>query len=145
GALGSVVSCVMLMLVEDLSILVRLRLKISMLLIPSLRLTSAAQVVKQSKSTAASTTPALLIAMFVFGDFVPKRVILVLLVREGKPPKVGIAGVVEIVAGSPQSIGVAMSSPQLNGAIIQKTAHNILKTVLGGVNLHWSSIKFVLI
>jgi hypothetical protein len=130
----------MLILAAALSTLALLRLTISMALGPSSRETSATQVVRQSKST----IPPLLIEMLVFGDFVPNRVIWVLLVRDGKPPKVGIAGVAEIVAGSPQSIGVAMSSPQLIGAKIQKTALSVLKTVLDGINLLWASIKFVL-
>jgi hypothetical protein len=101
--------------------------------------------VRQSKSTTALTTSALLIVMLVFVDFVPNRVILFLLVREGKPLRMGVLGMAEMVAESPQSGVVETSSPQLNGAIIQKTAHNILNAVLGGINLLWSSIKFVLI
>jgi hypothetical protein len=74
----------MLMVVEELFTLVLLRLKISILLGPSLRETSAAQVVRQSKVTA-SKAPVLLIsmAMLVFVDLVPNRVMVVLSVRVG--------------------------------------------------------------
>jgi hypothetical protein len=58
---------------------------------------------------------------------------------------VGVLGVAEMVAESPQSIGVATSTPQLMGIRIQKTAQSILKTALDWINLFRPSFKFVLI
>jgi hypothetical protein len=45
----------------------------------------------------------------------------------------GLAGVAEIVAGSPQSVGVTISSPQLI-VIGNKRVQNNLKTVLFLIN-----------